>query len=602
MTLSINPMRPLMSRNAEHTATPASVSGTVAGTSRFVEQTGSHIGQAAIAVLLAILVAKISLLIAQAINSQYLMDEYAMINQALVVDERPYVDVWPNRTLLFAYLYRTAFWLEAGTVEIIRFARLESLAVALASLAVLYQVARGIGRTPIEALLVLCVALSFSSYMEWAYMVRPEPLALLFAIAALWVLVRRSPTGATIVLAGVISGLAFLVTQKAIYFNVALGVALVGEALWRRAPWQAFRSGALLLAGWMAVFILYVAVFAIDGADPLAVIDRVLFGPPAQGAARGHASYINLWVFPLRSLLRNAPLYLVCLIGWLVVVVSFRNRSSTERIAMIFTAVITTFIFVVHRAPWPYNFIMALPFVALWAPLFLEIFHRCPRPIKILTSLTAVLVLSTSFARNIDYLDHSNTLQNATAARAERLLGPEDRYFDGVHMIVGRDHATKLWLQRSRLVDILTSASTGDFTRIEKVMAQSPKLWILNYRTAEIRQPLSAYLDDSYVPIGGNLKLTGIGLSDNVPRRFLNWWSGEYRLYDASGRPSNAQFMVDGGAAVSGPVTLETGNHEIQLTWPAPKTSYLLPSGLDLEAGLDSPAAPVPLFPAAHSF
>ncbi|MFT4161536.1 hypothetical protein, partial [Shinella sp.] len=53
------------------------------------------------------------------------------------------------------------------------------------------------------------------------------PLAVFFAVAALLVVLRaRELSGRQLVIAGVLSGLSFLATQKSIYFNFALGLGL----------------------------------------------------------------------------------------------------------------------------------------------------------------------------------------------------------------------------------------------------------------------------------------------------------------------------------------------------------------------------------------
>ena len=55
----------------------------------------------------------------------------------------------------------------------------------------------------------------------------------------------------------------------------------------------------------------------------------------------------------------------------------------------------------------------------------------------------AILVsaLGVSFLRNLQVLKHDNAFQNETVRRAERLLGPGDTYFDGIGMLVARQHA-----------------------------------------------------------------------------------------------------------------------------------------------------------------
>ena len=77
--------------------------------------------------------------------------------------------------------------------------------------------------------------------------------ALLCATWALWLLVRhaaRPVSGATFA-AGVLARLAFLSTQKAIYFDLALGAGLMVNAGLMVGLRAAISLGAVLAGGWV---------------------------------------------------------------------------------------------------------------------------------------------------------------------------------------------------------------------------------------------------------------------------------------------------------------------------------------------------------------
>ncbi|MFQ5773866.1 MAG: hypothetical protein ACE5GS_05060 [Kiloniellaceae bacterium] len=575
--------------------TRASGIGTAAATTQ-----AAAVWRAVALALAGFIAVKVALLFVLGVNAQYLMDEYAMARHALLIDQNPYQDVWPHKTLFYAYLYRIAFWLGGDSVEVMRFARIETLAVALASLALLYAIARNLGRSRLEAGLALCVALGFSTLMERAFMVRPEPLALLFGLGALWAVTRGAVRPSACLLAGLLSGAAFLTTQKAVYLNLALGLALVAEGLLDRSPRRALAWGALLVLGWAAMLAAYVGHFALAGAEPADVLNRVFFGPPSENAVRGHEVYENLRYFVWQTFSRNVPQYVFSLFGWLLAAATLRGRFPGERVALVFTAVVSGLVYGLHPAPWPYNFVLAIPFLALWSPLVLEPVRRGPERTRALLVAAVLAIMSLSVVRNIAYLEHDNAAQNETVRRAERLLAPGEPYFDGIHMVVTRPHATDLWLQRSELLEILAGAKRGDYSTIERVLAEGPKVWILSYRTKTIEDVLRPYLERSYVAVAPNLLLSGVALPGPGETVFETRWGGVYRLRAGDGTPSPAELFVD-GRRLSGAVALEPGRHSLRLAEGAGPL-YLLPA--DLAGPVQIPPEPnqTPLFPDAHVY
>ena len=130
-------------------------------------------------------------------------------------------------------------------------------------------------------------------------MVRPEPVALFYGLAALWLVTRRQSGLGLCLLAGLISGVAFLTLQKAAYLNLALGLALVGDGLARRAFRDAIAAGAALVLGWGIVVGAYYLFFTALGAEFTRTVDYTLAGPALQNALAGprttRAGCANSW-------------------------------------------------------------------------------------------------------------------------------------------------------------------------------------------------------------------------------------------------------------------------------------------------------------------
>ncbi len=164
----------------------------------------------AMRLLLVFLAAKLVLLVALALNSAFVMDEYWMVVHGLLSTDNLYKEIWPSKTLLYTPFFRIPHLLAEDAVEIMLLARAQMTAVAMGALGLFYLVARQIGRSRLEALFLVALVLSFRSQIEWAFITRPEPLALLYALAALW-LVTRGRGGLGLCLAAeLVSGIAVL--------------------------------------------------------------------------------------------------------------------------------------------------------------------------------------------------------------------------------------------------------------------------------------------------------------------------------------------------------------------------------------------------------
>ncbi len=545
------------------------------------------------------LAVKLALFLALAWNSKFIMDEYWLVGRVWLFDTDLYQNVFPPKTLLYAAFYQFAHWLGDGAVAIMQVARLQAAAVSILGLGLLYAIGRRIGHSQLEALFALCAVLAFSTYMERAFVTRPEAPATFLALAAFYMTIRGEGALRAVFIAGLLSGLAFLTTQKAVYFNLALGLALVGDGLVRRSLRDALLAGAVLVFGWALMVLAYCAYFTAAGAAFGDVLTQIFTGSTGN-ALRGHTVYENLRIYLVQTLSRNIAEYLLCLAGWLIVLPRLLKASRAERTAWIFTGVIATLIYL-HPAPWPYNFIMAIPFLGLWAPLAPRaLARRDPgRSALILGGLTLVLALSV--IRNLGYLDNHNGVQNQIVRYAEALLEPGDTYADGIGMVVNERRAGRRdWWARFGILRILDGAKQGNFELVDAVFADSPKLWILSYRTDALSDVLEPYFANAYVPIFPNVLIAGVELTREHAVAFQAYWPGEYQLYRADGTPTDTSFALDGRRG-SGIVRLGKGEHSVQML-AGEGPLYLLPADIALPFELGRPPERQPLFNRVYTF
>jgi hypothetical protein len=539
----------------------------------------------AVGIVFAVLAAKLAFLVVLALNSAFVMDEYAMAVHGLFSIDHLYKEIWPAKTVLYAPIFRIPHLLAEGAAEIMLVARAQMSAVAVGALALLYLVARQIGRSRLEALLIVVVVLTFRSHIEWAFMVRPEPVALLYGLAALWLVTRRRGGLGLCLVAGLISGVAFLTLQKAAYLNLALGLALVGDGIARRVFRDAIASGAALLLGWGVVVGAYYLFFMALGADFTRTLDYTLAGPALQNALIGHEAYEGgLRRYLVQTVMRDAPLYLLCAAGLVMSGSRLLKMDRSERRAWIFTLVISILISF-HRAPWPYNFVLAVPFLALWSVVpFQAVPATRIRARRVMIRVTIALV-GVSFLYNVHYLSHDNALQSQAARRAESLLRPGDRYSDGVGMLVNRTQAgSRLpgqvfsW-DRPTILSIRGMTEQGDMKYFERIFDGAPKVWIQTYRSDKLEEFLAPFMERAYVPIFPNVLIAGIELRPGVETEFQNWWPGRYRLYRADGTSAAGELTLD-GRRMEGSFRVVKGRHNVLLmNGDAPL--YLLPADIE---------------------
>jgi hypothetical protein len=532
---------------------------------------------------------KLLLLFILALNLAFIMDEYWMAVHGLFRPGDLYREIWPEKTILYAAFFRIPHLLADDSVRIMLLARTQQALLALVGLGLVYGIARNIGRGRVEVWLVVAVVLAFAGYIEWIFMVRPEPIALVFALAGLWSVTRAPVDEADagivpILIAGVLAGLAFLTEQKAIWLNLALGLAVVGDALVRHSLWRALRDGAVLVVGWVVIVAAYYLFFALQGADLTLMLRESLTGTALQNAVAGDLAYEGgLRQFVPRMLLRDPILYLICFGGLVLRGWHLTALEQSERRAWIFTVVITVLVFA-HRSPWPYNFVLAIPVLGLWAPAVVTSIPSGKTLTKHIILTILVTALGISFLRNIQVLNHDDAFQNETVERAERLLGSGDAYFDGIGMLVARQQAggslpgQVISWDTQTISALKAAASRGDVSHFERIFAGAPKLWILSYRTRAIEDILAPYLVDAYTPIYPNVLIAGRALDGGGEFVFRVRWPGRYRLFDAAGQASEHVFEVD-GELTNGMVALDKGPHRVRLTGTEGPL-YLLPADI----------------------
>lgn len=523
-----------------------------------------------VSLLVAVLIAlKVVLLFAFAWNTRFVMDEFAQLGFAKYLPDDFFQTVWPAKAIGYAIFYKIAHLVGWDATSILLAGRIQTALLACVTLGIVYSSARALGENRLRALLILLVLLGFSNFMERIFRTRAEPLAVFFAAAALLVVIRGEADRAqTVLVAGVLSGLAFLTTQKAVYFDVALGVALLVDAAIARRFLNGIIRGSWLVLGWLAPVVFYCLYFG--GTDPLPIAQNLVLGP-VEVTTQGAAVYAGLRGFIVQTLTRNGPLYALCFAGMVLSLARINSLDQPRRIALVFTLVISVLVFA-HDQPWPYVFVMALPFMVLWSVVPFERFASERVGLVILWAALAFGV-GVSFVKNLSYLSHDNQDQLVLVKLAESIVAPDEIYFDGIGMLPTRREPSTLWLDRLYVRKTLHQQEKSE---AYKIFASSPpKVIIWSYRMDAIYPVIAGRIRDSYVQIAPNLRVAGRLLQHREVMVFDVPFAGYYELYSPSGNPIRGKVEIDGEVFVP-PFWLDKGGKSVELR-SGPRTALLLP-------------------------
>lgn len=504
------------------------------------------------------------------LQARWVMDEFAQGYGAHLVDDGLYRVVDPIKSALPEVLFNLSLHRGLSSHQILMTWRLETLAAALLVVVATGWAAARLHPRRNRVLLSLFVLLTFSNFLEHAFRVRNDSFAILFVVVALVFTLREDSAHVATWSAGILLGLAFLCTQKTAYHALALGLGqlLLGHSAggWR----QALARGSRLCAGFGIPILLYAVAFGGWRFDQVIV---ALFLSPLRHVALLENYSSGLGRYVVQTLERNFVAYLLCFGGLAVALVSWRRCTWRLRAGALVTALVTLFVFN-HQQPWPYVFVMVLPLLALWPPHLLE---TLPEKWRAGALAVMIVLLAPSFLRNVQYLEESAGEQFALIRDAEAQLAPEDRYFDGIGMIPTRKIAGRYpwwWWDHPNLALLRERWNRGDRSEIEAILADQPKIWILNYRFAALERVLAPIWRDGTVRVSEFLLLTGRAISEQEVE-FRNLWPGEYRVYSAHGLPVDRELRVD-GAPCSVPCRIALGAHRVAS--PGAGDAFLLPS------------------------
>lgn len=437
--------------------------------------------------------AKIAILLVLAVNTRFVMDEFWHFTQPVYLFDGTFDTIWPKKAVGYVVFYELSHLIGWDAKSMLITGRLTTAGLALALAMCIYKCARALGYERVTAILAVALLLSFSTFIERGFRLRSEPLALLFAAMAVLVIVRYETDRAkTLLLAGLLSGLAFVTTQKSVYFNFALGAALVVDAICIGSVSRAVKRGSLLILGWAFAIAIYAVLL---GGSAMPQVLEVLFFGPAELALNGGGYYEGLDAFVWQTFWRNPLQYGLVGIGLLLCANRFPKSDSATRIFLAYTVLLMVLV-LSHNQTWPYVFTMALPFLAIYgAVAATDLLRRSERSLAIVVTILVMIAVQ-STVRNVQYLSHDNQVQMILVQQTEALLAKDETYFDGIGMIPSRRMEPRLWLDAQAVGKVNEEGQNS--TLYHDLLHAEPHVVISTYRTDNLDPVFTSALEKSY--------------------------------------------------------------------------------------------------------
>ncbi len=236
----------------------------------------------------------------------------------------------------------------------------------------------------------------------------------------------------------------------------------------------------------------------------------------------------------------------------------------------------------VHPAPFPFFFLMAVPFFvvpAAWGAAELLDGARNGGVGAAATALLLTVLVTPAVARNQANLAVGNEFQLAVVRRAEQFLaGGVPGYFDGVGMVPSRLQSRPLWLDHNTSAGF-TLADVQPF--IDDLRERRTGLIIHTSFLRGIPEPFPAWLRANYVQDWGPVWVSGrtFAPSAGAAWDFTLDYPGYYEIVGVE------QARVDGVPVTGCCVRLAAGPHRIEAAAAAPFSIRLRPKGWQRERG-----------------
>jgi hypothetical protein len=472
----------------------------------------------------------------------------------------PYVDYWPYKTVL-GYLIQVPgliipedIWSRILGIKY-EMALINTAALVLAAIMLTRHFSKR------SVLIGLLLWICMSTFLERSSALRVDMLTAWAGFFSLLFLLRERP-----LVAGLLCGIGFLISQKGLYFALSGGAAMAFTwAFAERTKDTANRVG-LFVAATLLPIALYVLFFTSLAPSVDDVLGRIFFRHRRQVFADYFPDARAYW---WQTLGRNPLFYGLAL--WGLLRLTWRGHTGARSthftpILSIYTLVLTG-LCIWHKQSWPYFFVFLIPTAVLSITC---LFDSAPwagfsssRLRLALALFLGIGAVAYPLTRIPTVLKRDNGAQKNAVRIADHVLDADDVYFAGTEMVFDRVQPKEFrWIDRV----VMAKLHWGDVpARTRRFMSAGIKLYISSDRSDKLPAPMRAYLQRDFDHLHGNVFIYCPLITPNRPQaKFV--FPGNYLL---KGRDGEGPIHVDWVQKKSGDeITLQPGWHHFKATQP----------------------------------
>jgi len=485
------------------------------------------------------------------------MDEFGEMHAASLLHQGkvPFIDFDYGKPLLMQFFLQPIFYLTSNPVELMWLARSTMLLLSVALCVTVYLLAKDKFGERAGWLSVLILVLC-STEIERSIKIRTDNITVLFFMVSITCALAGFRLWWKELLAGIAIGITPFVTQKAIYFVVAM-IPVMG---WRLLIKKNLNKQSLILflLGAIIPGIVYIG-YTLLNSDIYAFLDYNVF--QASQHLTDKVFQYQLDKYYSIVFLRDPVFWYLSLTVLACRLIKTKIKDESAPIYWASLIVICGFFY--HNVPWPYFFVTMIPLLAIGLGADLVFFYSKMnsrlKQFTFLFILTAIFSAST-FYRFPRLSTTTNNVQIQTIVTAEDILEPGDAYFDGLWMLFTKATADSINLIAPNLFSINNHPVSLE-KLIDNLKENKCALIIYNYRIQKLAPIFQKFFFSHYLPVTGRIYTSGVitKFSKKGCKKINLIAEGNYRIATYH---SNAAVTIDGITPI-GEMTLDAGIHTI---------------------------------------
>ena len=446
-----------------------------------------------------------------------------------------------------------------------------------------FSISRQLHNLPIAITSVAFLA-SYTTFLDRSIRIRADLLSTLLSLPALWVLLSKKPSNYLFGLAGMFLGIATLSTQKAIYFVIAFGIALLGRELTlyglnKRFLSEFLKKTILSSLGFFIPIIIFIIWLNVTDQFHQFVYDGIKH---AGNAGLFNNTYKEATkVYLKQTIIRNPGIWFFSIVGMILYVLNGIRKNDQNiniveydkkhsYIALSLWMLSLMILVFNHKVKFPYVFLNLSPSLAICAAFCFVYFMTNIGGVKLKNTslfyyavlfLSSLVVIIPAINRHYENLKDNALIvaQRAIMHRVDDLTALDDYVFDGIGMAVTRRKATPYsmtarWFnERKRRLE---------YDIIKWLKTNKPIVMILNYRIKYLDLNEKTFISDNYLRDWANVFVVGKRIShmgDDITQKNIDVLAPAVYAIIADYREN---VLIDGKTPES-TMILNAGSHEV---------------------------------------